>query len=64
MADESTKVSFVTTPEKHQALDRIARAYGKNVSAVINEAIETYIDLHESEAGSAAAAEQGDFATD
>jgi len=46
------------------ALDRIARAYGKNVSAVINEAIESYIDLHESEAGSAAASEHGDFATD
>ena len=64
MVEEPTKVSFVTTPEKRQALDRIARAYGKNVSAVINEAIQSYIDLHESEAGSAAAAEQGDFATD
>ncbi len=64
MADESTKVSFVTTPERRMALDRIARAYGKNVSAVINEAIESYIDLHESEAGNPAAAEHGDFATD
>ncbi|MCC6713566.1 MAG: hypothetical protein IT344_09415 [Candidatus Dadabacteria bacterium] len=64
MADESTKVSFVTTSEKRLALDRIARAYGKNVSAVINEAIESYIGLHEPEASSAAASEHGDFATD
>lgn len=64
MANESMKISFVTTPDRQKSLDRIARAYGKNVGAVINEAIDSYLDSHEPEAGSAAAAEHADFATD
>ncbi len=64
MANESTKISFVTTPDRRKSLDRIARAYGKNVGAVINEAIDSYLDSHEPEINSAAATEHADFATD
>lgn len=64
MANESMKISFVTTLDRQKSLDRIARAYGKNIGAVINEAIDSYLDSHEPEAGSAAASEHADFATD
>lgn len=64
MANEPTKISFVTTPDRRKSLDRIARAYGKNVSVVINEAIDSYLSSHEPEVNSAAASEHADFATD
>ena len=68
MANESTRVSFMIDPEKRDSLDRIACAYGKNLSTVINEAINHYIDTHERIASltqiEADSAEDGDFATD
>ncbi len=68
MANESTRVSFVIDSEKRVSLDKIACAYGKNLSAVINEAINNYIDIHGRYASlaqiEADASEDGDFATD
>ena len=46
MAD-SSRISFVTGASKRAQLDAIAGAFGKNLSAVINEALDHYIDLHE-----------------
>jgi predicted transcriptional regulator len=46
MAD-SSRISFVTDAGKRARLDAIAGAFGKNLSAVINEAIDQYIGLHE-----------------
>jgi predicted transcriptional regulator len=68
MAEETTKISFMTAPEKRACLDKIADAYGKNLSAIINEAIDNYIDQHDwqiSHTGEKTeAAQSGDFATD
>jgi predicted transcriptional regulator len=54
--------------DKRDSLDKIACAYGKNLSTVINEAIIHYIDIHERHASlahlEADASEDGDFATD
>lgn len=46
MAD-SSRISFVTEAGKRAQLNAIAGAFGKNLSAVINEAIDQYIGLHE-----------------
>lgn len=68
MTKESARISFLLDPEKRDSLDRIASAYGKNMSTVINEAIDSYIDVHERHASlteiEADASEAGDFATD
>jgi predicted transcriptional regulator len=68
MANESTRVSFMIDSDKRDSLDKIACAYGKNLSAIINEAINQYIDIHGRHASLAQiesdAAEDGDFATD
>jgi predicted transcriptional regulator len=54
--------------DKRDSLDKIACAYGKNLSTVINEAIDYYIDIHGRRASlaqiEADASEDGDFATD
>jgi predicted transcriptional regulator len=58
----------VIDSDKRDSLDKIASAYGKNLSTVINEAISRYIDIHERNASlahlEADASEEGDFATD
>jgi len=68
MVQETIRISFITVSEKRVCLDRIADAYGKNLSAVINEAIDIYIDQHDwqvSHTGEKTeAAQSGDFATD
>lgn len=68
MANESTRISFMIDSDKRDSLDKIACAYGKNLSAVINEAISSYIGIHEHRARlaqiEADASEEGDFATD
>lgn len=68
MAEETTRITFITKPETRASLDKIADAYGKNLSAVINEAIDIYIDQHDwqiSHTGEkTVAAQSGDFATD
>ncbi|ETX06580.1 MAG: hypothetical protein ETSY2_16260 [Candidatus Entotheonella gemina] len=67
MAD-SARISFVTEAGKRAQLDAIAVAFGKNLSAVINEAIDQYIELHQwqlrhIEEGMEEA-RRGDFASD
>ena len=68
MPKESTRVSFITPADKRKRLDDIAGAFGKNLSAVINEALDQYIDLHEWQLAhikkGVKAARRGDFATD
>ncbi len=67
MADTS-RISFVTEAGKRAQLDAIAGAFGKNLSAVINEAIDQYIDLHEWQLRhiqkGVEEARRGDFASD
>ncbi len=68
MSDKTMRISFVTEPEKRASLDKIAVAYGKNLSTVINEAIDVYIEQHDWQIShtqeKAEAAKSGDFATD
>ncbi len=67
MAD-SSRISFVTEASKRTKLDAIASAFGKNLSAVMNEAIDQYIDLHEWQLRhiqqGVEEAREGDFASD
>ncbi len=67
MAD-SSRISFVTEARKRAQLDAIAGAFGKNLSAVINEAIDQYIDLHQWQLRhiqeGVEEARRGDFASD
>lgn len=68
MPKESTRVSFITPAQKRERLDHIAEAFGKNLSAVINEALDQYINLHEWQLAhikkGVKAARRGDFATE
>ena len=68
MPKGSTRISFITLAGKRKRLDRIAKAFGKNLSAVINEAVDQYIDLHEWQMShirkGVKAARRGDFATE
>ena len=68
MTKGSTRVSFITPADKRKRLDHIAEAFGKNLSALINEALDNYIDLHEWQLAhirkGVKAARRGDFATD
>ena len=68
MSKTSTRISFVTQTDKRERLDHIAEVFGKKLSAVINEAIDQYIDLHEWQLAhiqkGVKAARRGDFATD
>lgn len=67
MADTS-RVSFVTTANKRVRLDQIAAVFGTTLSAVINEALDQYIELHEWQLKhiqeGVEEANRGDFATD
>jgi len=47
MPKDSARISFVTKTGKRKRLNRIAEVFGKNLSAVINEALDQYIELHE-----------------
>jgi len=68
MSKDSTRISFVTPARKRKRLDNIAEAFGKNLSAVINEALDQYIDLHEWQMShirkGVKAARRGDFAAE
>lgn len=68
MSEASARISFVTPAEKRQRLDEIADAFGKNLSAIINDALDQYLDLHEWQIlhiqKGIDAARKGDFATD
>lgn len=46
-SDSSSRITFITKMNKRQTLDKIADGYGKNLSSIINEAIDHYIELHE-----------------
>jgi len=46
-ADSSSRITFITKMNKRQTLDKIADGYGKNLSSVINEALDHYIEQHE-----------------
>ena len=46
MSKTSTRISFVTAADKRERLDHIAEVFGKKLSAVINEALYQYIELH------------------
>lgn len=65
---ESSRITFVTDVGKRARLDQIAGAFGKNLSAVINEALDQYIDLHEWQLRhirqGVEEAKEGHFATD
>jgi predicted transcriptional regulator len=67
MANASSRISFVTEASKRARLDQIAGVFGKNLSAVINEALDQYIDLHEWQIRhiqqGVEEAKRGDFAT-
>ncbi len=47
MAKPSARISFVTAKGKRKRLDQIAEIFETNLSGVINEALDQYIDLHE-----------------
>jgi len=68
MPEKSTRISFVTKNKKRKTLNQIADVYGKNLSAVINEALDRYIDVHEWQVKhiqeGVDAAKRGEFATD
>ena len=68
MSKTSTRISFVTQTDKRERLDHIAEAFGKKLSAVINEALDQYIDLYEWQLAhiekGVKAARREDFATD
>ena len=68
MPKGSTRISFVTPSGKRKRLGHIAEAFGKNLSAVINEALDQYIDLHEWQMShirkGVKAARRGEFVTE
>jgi predicted transcriptional regulator len=68
MSKDSTRISFVTQTGKRKRLGHIAEAFGKNLSAVINEALDQYIELHEWQLAhikkGVKAARRGEFATE
>ena len=68
MSKASIRISFVTPADKRERLDHIAEAFGKRLSAVINEALDQYIDLHEWQLThirkGVKAARRGDYATE
>lgn len=68
MANASARISFVTAKGKRKKLDRIAGAFDTNLSSVINDALDQYIDLHEWQLAhiqkGIEEARKGDFASD
>ena len=68
MSKDSTRISFVTQTGKRKRLNHIAEAFGKNLSSVINEALDQYIELHEWQLAhiekGVKAAHRGEFATE
>jgi predicted transcriptional regulator len=65
---ETSRISFVTDANKRTRLDQIAVVFGTNLSAVINEALDQFLDLHEWQLKhiqeGVKGAKQGDFATE
>ncbi|MFQ5444973.1 MAG: CopG family ribbon-helix-helix protein [Nitrospinales bacterium] len=47
MSKPSARISLITPADKRKRLDQIAEAFGTNLSSVLNEAIDQYIELHE-----------------
>ena len=47
MAPSSTRISCVIQTEKRHRLCGLAQATGKNLSGVVNEALDYYLALHE-----------------
>lgn len=47
MPEKSNRISFVTPATKRKKLDQMADVFGKNLSAVVNEALDRYIDLYD-----------------
>lgn len=68
MSKPSARISLLTPADKRKKLDKIAEAFGTNLSSVINEAIDQYIDLHEWQLAhikqGVQAARKGDFASE
>ncbi len=68
MTNASARISFVTAKGKRKKLDQIAGAFGTNLSSVINDALDQYIDLHQWQLAhiekGVEAARKGDFASD
>ncbi len=68
MAKASARISFVTGRGKRKKLDRIAGAFGTNLSSVINDALDQYIELQEWQLAhiekGVESAKRGDFASD
>ncbi len=46
-SETSSRITFITKMNKRQSLDQIANVYGRNLSSVINEALDHYIELNE-----------------
>ena len=68
MSKPSARISFVTPKDTRKKLDQIADAFDTNLSSVINNALDQYIDLHEWQLAhigkGVEAAKRGDFASD
>ncbi len=68
MSKPAARISFITLKGKRKKLDQIADAFDTNLSSVINEALDQYIDLHEWQLAhikkGVEAAKKGDFASD
>lgn len=68
MPKTSARISFITAADKRERLNQIAKAFGTNLSSVVNEAIDQYIDLHEWQLAhikkGVEAARKGDFASE
>jgi predicted transcriptional regulator len=68
MSKTSARISFVTPKGTRKKLDQIADAFDTNLSSVINNALDQYIDLHEWQLAhigkGVEAAKRGDFASD
>jgi predicted transcriptional regulator len=47
MSEPSARISFVTPKIKRKRLDQIAAGFGTNLSSVLNDAVDNYIELHE-----------------
>ncbi len=68
MPKPSSRISFVAPKGKREKLDSIAEAFGTNLSTVINDALDNYIELHEWQLAhiqkGVNAARKGEFASD
>jgi len=67
MSEASARISFVTPATKRERLSDIADLFGKNLSGVINDALDHYLELHDWQIAhiqkGVEAAQNGEFAT-